>query len=91
MIKQITEKSIGHRVRWHLFYSPERWMYFEIDKMPENIKSLAESIEKRKKETLPKGVSQLETVEENKIFMVLYNETEVTDEAVIKFANLLGL
>jgi len=91
MIKQITEKSIGHRIRFHFFYSTERWMFFEIDKMPANAKSLAEFLENISNGSLPKGIYLVEIVEENKNFMVLYNETEITEEKVIEFAESLGL
>lgn len=91
MIKQITEKSIGQRIRFHFFYSPERWMYFEVDKMSENAISLASFIEEQSKKILPRGIYHMDAVDENKSFMILYNETEITEEKVIKFAYSLGL
>ena len=89
MIKQITEKSIGHRIRFHLFYSPIRWIYFEVDQMPKNLTSLAEYLESVK--DYPQGVYTLEATIENKIFQVQYDETKITDSDVIKFANALTL
>ena len=91
MIKQITEKSIGHRVRFHFFHSTERWMFFEIDKMPANAKSLAEFMESITNGSLPKGIYHIDIVEENKSFMILYNETEITEEKVIEFTKSLEL
>lgn len=92
MIKQITEKSIEHRVRFHLFYSPVRWLFFEVDKMPKNIEGLADFIDNFKRNNnYPRGIYTFETVIENKIFEIEYSETEITEEKVIDFAKTMGL
>lgn len=92
MIRQITEKSIGHRVSIHIFYSSVRWLFFEIDKIDQNKGSLGECLEGFKREKiLPHGVYDIETQVENKIFQILYNTNEITEEEVIKFAHSLEL
>jgi|GEM_PF-1699710 len=92
MIKQITEKSIGHRVRFHFFYTNERWLFFKVDRMPKNIKSLAVYLDDfMRNNRLSSGVYLIETVIENKIFEVLFDEREITEEKVIEFAKTLGL
>ena len=89
MVKQITEKSIGHRIRFHVFYSASRWLYFEVDKMPKRIKSLANYMETIRE--YPRGIYALDTTVENKIFQIQYDESIITEKKVIDFANSLDL
>ena len=90
MINQITEKSIGFRVRFHLFYSTKRFMFFEIT--DSSIADLAEYLDKFRREAkYPKGIYDINTIVQNKVFQIQYNESEITEEQVIKYANSIGL
>jgi hypothetical protein len=91
MITQITEKSIGHRIRFHLFYSKYKWLYFRVSNgNTKNIQRFAEEIEKIQKGKLPIGVYAIDIVIEN-IFGVQHDETDITEEKVIEFAKSLKL
>lgn len=89
MIRQITEKSIGQRVRFHLFYSTTRWMFFEVVGLSPEVKSLAGFLDEIS--SYPNGISLVEIVEENKTFQIMYDERQITEEKIIEFAKDLGL
>lgn len=92
MVKQITEKSIGHRIRFHIFYSPVRSLFFKIDSMPKHIKSLAQYLDNYKNSIIfPFGVYYIDIISENNIFEISFNEQQITEEEVIKYSKNLGL
>ena len=94
MIKQITEKSIGHRVGLHLFWSNERRLFFQTDKKFSDNKNdnLDDYInDYLSNQGLPNGIMHIDTTIQNKIFSVIYLQNEITEQEVIKFVNALDL
>lgn len=92
MIRQVTEKSIGHRVKFHFLYSTYRELFFEVINKPSYVISLANYIMGVNNKTVyPIGVLALDTIVENKIFSVEFDERIITEEKVIEFAKTLGL
>ena len=90
MIKQITEKSIGRRISFHILYSPYRWMFFKvIGNNFKDIQQFTEFIEEAR-DKFAKGIYTMDVVMED-VFQILYDEREITEEKVIEFAKRLGL